>query len=100
MKNWLRRSLRKFLENDYPTLTPEVSGMKSHPDDYDCETIRFTLSPAVGGRILRVTRESRVNASKNSIVGSSTETTTYIIPSSENIGERVSKIVNLETFKG
>ena len=100
MKDRIRRALRKFLEGRHETAMLAEAGLKAHPDEYESETIRFTLSPAVGGRILRVTREVRGNSAKNTIGGSYPETTTYIIPSNENIGERVAKIVNLETFKG
>jgi hypothetical protein len=54
--------------------------------------ITFELSSAVGGRILNV---RRYDMSKDRH-----ENQTYVIPSGEDIGERVAKIINLEMFKG
>ena len=55
------------------------------------EVIRFELSTAVGGRILNVRRYDR-KTDRN-------DTTTYVIPSGEDIGARVAKILNLEMIK-
>ena len=54
-------------------------------------TIRFELSSAVGGRILNV---RRYDDSKDSH-----EAQTYVIPSGEEVGARVAKIINLELIK-
>jgi hypothetical protein len=53
--------------------------------------INFELSSAVGGKILNV-RHYDERKDRH-------ETQTYVIPSGEDIGERVAKIVNLEMFK-
>jgi hypothetical protein len=53
--------------------------------------ITFELSSAVGGKILNV-RHYDERKDRH-------ETQTYVIPSGEDIGERVAKIVNLEMFK-
>ena len=53
--------------------------------------ISFDLSSAVGGRILNVRHyDSRKDRH---------DSQTYVIPSGEDIGERVAKIINLELFK-
>ncbi len=53
--------------------------------------ISFELSSAVGGKILNVRHyDSRKDRH---------ESQTYVIPSGEDIGERVAKIINLELFK-
>ncbi len=53
--------------------------------------ITFELSNAVGGKILNVRhyddRKDRHDSQ------------TYVIPSGEDVGERVAKIINLEMFK-
>lgn len=53
--------------------------------------ITFELSSAVGGKILNVRhyddRKDRHDSQ------------TYVIPNGEDVGERVSKIINLEMFK-
>ncbi len=55
-------------------------------------TIRFELSSAVGGKILTVRRyDDRKDRHDQQ---------TYVIPTGENLGERVAKIINLEQYKG
>ena len=53
--------------------------------------ISFELSSAVGGKILNVRHyDERKDRHEHQ---------TYVIPSGEDIGERVAKIINLEMFK-
>ncbi len=53
--------------------------------------ISFELTTAVGGKILNV-RHYDERKDRH-------ETQTYVIPTGEDIGERVAKIINLEMFK-
>lgn len=53
--------------------------------------VRFDLVSATGGRILQVRRWDRNHDNQ--------DTTTYVIPSGEDVGERVAKILNLELLK-
>ena len=53
--------------------------------------ISFELSTAVGGKILNV-RHYDERKDRH-------EQQTYVIPNSEDVGERVAKIVNLELFR-
>lgn len=55
------------------------------------DAIRFELSSAVGGKILTVRRYDNRTDTNN--------TQTYIIPTGENLGEKVAKIVNLEQYR-
>jgi len=55
------------------------------------DRITFELTSAVGGRILNV---RRYDNRKDQHDG-----TTYVIPSGEDVGSRVSKIINLELIK-
>jgi len=55
------------------------------------DRINFELSSAVGGRILNVRRYDDLRDHN--------ETTTYVIPSGEDVGARVAKIINLELIK-
>lgn len=62
---------------------------KSRPEGEN--RISFELSSAVGGKILNVRHyDDRKDRHEHQ---------TYVIPSGEDIGERVAKIVNLEMFK-
>jgi hypothetical protein len=55
------------------------------------DRITFELSSAVGGKILNVRHyDDRKDRHEHQ---------TYVIPTGEDIGERVAKIVNLEMFK-
>ncbi len=55
------------------------------------DRITFELTSAVGGRILNVRRYDLRN-DRN-------DTTTYVIPTGEDVGARVAKILNLELLK-
>ncbi len=55
------------------------------------DRISFELTSAVGGRILNVRRyDDRKDRHDNQ---------TYVIPSGEDVGSRVAKIINLELIK-
>ena len=55
------------------------------------DRISFELTTAVGGRILNVRRyDNRIDRH---------DQTTYVIPSGEDVGARVAKILNLELIK-
>ena len=55
------------------------------------DRISFELTSAIGGRILNVRRYDQRKDCH--------DTTTYVIPSGEDVGSRVSKIINLELIK-
>lgn len=55
------------------------------------DRISFELSSAVGGRILNVRRYDQRKDMHDS--------QTYVIPSGEDVGARVAKIINLELIK-
>ena len=55
------------------------------------DRITFEITSAVGGRILNVRRYDDRNDRHNS--------QTYVIPSGEDVGARVAKILNLELIK-
>ena len=55
------------------------------------DRISFELSSAVGGRILNVRRYDQRKDQHDA--------TTYVIPTGEDVGARVAKIINLELIK-
>ena len=62
---------------------------RGNPEGQD--RISFELTSAVGGRILNVRRyDDRKDRQDNQ---------TYVIPSGEDVGSRVAKIINLELLK-
>jgi hypothetical protein len=55
------------------------------------DRITFELTSAIGGRILNVRRYDNRKDQHDA--------TTYVIPSGEDVGSRVAKIINLELIK-
>ena len=96
MFKWIARKLKKASQEIDREDIEEVSysnkpmGKLSSPmeSDENDDPIRFELTSAVGGRILRVRRYDRRSHESDSQL--------YVIPQGEDVGERVSKIVNLE----
>ena len=69
--------------------TAQLSIDKGIPEGQD--RITFELTSAVGGRILNVRRYNEQRDRH--------DTQTYVIPSGEDVGTRVAKIINLELIK-
>ena len=96
--NWLKRTIIKWAlksESDSNKVSLGSAGLTLSKDaQEDTGAIRFTLTSAVGGRILRVTTEAH-----SPVKGYTSESTTYVIPSGEDVGSRVTKIINLEILK-
>lgn len=100
--NWLYSKVRDMWDNsnkyqttkNYPELKMALGGGqlavdRGSPEGED--RISFELSSAVGGRILNVRRYDTRTDRHNQ--------TTYVIPTGEDIGARVAKIINLELIK-
>ena len=101
---WLHRKMKFLWEHGHelePTevdysrnikMNTAVGAKMSRLNEIDADDrINFNLTPAVGGRILQVSRYDRRNDQH--------ENTTYVIPTGEDVGERVAKILNLELLK-
>jgi len=91
-KAWDNKS--KYEQEEYISLREAKMSSGSVQIDHTPEgqgRITFELSAAVGGKILNV-RQYDERKDRH-------ETQTYVIPSGEDIGERVAKIINLEMFK-
>ena len=88
-KKWLKNTLRHILF-DQPVEEAEVVIGKDYSSSFRGEeSISFDLTPAIGGHILVVNRYDRKINDKQ----------VYVISSENNIGERVTKILNLEMLK-
>lgn len=84
----------KYQTKQYPEVKMALSGAQLSVDRGSPEgedRISFELSSAVGGRILNVRRYDTRTDRHNQ--------TTYVIPTGEDIGSRVAKIINLELIK-
>jgi len=76
-------------ENQKMAIAGAQTISRGNPEGED--RISFELTSAVGGRILNVRRyDDRKDRHDNQ---------TYVIPSGEDVGARVAKIVNLELLK-
>lgn len=91
--NWLKNLAFKWaMSNRADEAKISSSGLMVKEDNSE-DTITFHLTPAIGGRILRVTRDTNRG---NTF---SRESQTYVIPSGEDVGARVTKIINMEALK-
>jgi hypothetical protein len=100
LDNWLYGKVRDMWDNSHKYQTIQLPELKmasggqlsvdrGAPEGED--RINFELSSAVGGRILNVRRYDTRTDRHNQ--------TTYVIPTGEDIGQRVAKIINLELIK-
>jgi hypothetical protein len=84
---------KRALENigSLKMATVGAQGLMERGPSEGQDRISFELSSAVGGRILNVRRyQDKFDRHENQ---------TYVIPSGEDVGARVSKIINLELIK-
>ncbi len=100
MIKYLKKKLAQWVyeANQVPEIFASnkiVKGIGIDPDHVEGSSIYFELKPAIGGRILRVTRtvvDQRIGKVER-------DSDTYIITDSDNLGERVAKIINLQAYK-
>ena len=97
MFKWAARRFKKAIEeieqeqySDRGVVSKSSNVVSIDHDDLN-NPIRFDLSSAVGGRILKVRRLDRKTHED--------DTQIYVIPQGEDVGERVTKILNLELLK-
>jgi hypothetical protein len=105
LDNWLYGKVRDMWDNQHKyeadrdynevkakrmsTMSGAVAIERGRAEGED--RITFELTAAVGGRILNVRRYDERKDRH--------DTQTYVIPSGEDVGERVAKILNLELLK-
>jgi hypothetical protein len=78
-----------LIDSDRKTMVGLVQAKEAFAEGE--ERINFTLTSAIGGRILNVNRYNPKTDRHDQ--------QTYVIPSGEDVGARVAKILNLELFK-
>lgn len=93
MKRTIKQRFAQWLlRDDSEFESDSISISRVEHGDFDMdEPVRFDLVSAQGGRILQVRRWDRKRDNH--------DITTYVIPSGEDVGQRVAKIVNLELIK-
>lgn len=98
MIKYLKRKLINWLHEDNGA--KESAKLVSSSDGMpESGMIRFELFPAIGGRILKVVRYVDSHNTKGHIGNSDRSVDMYIITDSDNVGERVSKIINIQMYK-
>jgi len=90
---WFRKQMRRVLREEAYNQSQEVDcyPTKAACDYFNDEPVNFELTAATGGRILTVRRNNRKTGD--------TDRDVYLIPSGEDVGQRVAKILNLELMK-
>jgi len=91
MFKWLAKKIRNAEQDGMREPALKASNVVSLDSEEGDDPIRFELTSAVGGRILRVRRYDRRKHES--------DVQTYVIPQGEDVGERVTKILNLELLK-
>lgn len=95
--NWLRKRVIAWVREDWDEsrrFNPRQRGEEAvcvGEDSLD-DPIRFEIQGVVGGHLLKVRHPYNNKLDR-------TDSTTYIINSGDNIGDKVAKIVNLELLK-
>jgi hypothetical protein len=92
MKKTIKQRFAQWLLNHADADDYDAPIGRLEQSEFDMDSpVRFDLVSAHGGRILQVRRWDRKHDSH--------DTTTYVIPSGEDVGQRVAKILNLELIK-
>jgi len=90
--NWLKRRLRRWLDNDIDTSIKLASNSISAGRDVGSDpTLQFKIYSAIGGKVVEFSRYDR-QKDRN-------EHDLYIIRNDEDFGERIAKIAMFEGMK-
>jgi len=90
--NWLKRRLRRWLDNDIDTSIKLASNSISAGRDVGSDpTLQFKIYSAIGGKVVEFSRYDRQKDRHFHDI--------YIIGKDENFGEKIAKIAMLETLK-
>ena len=90
--NWLKRRLRRWLDNDIDTSIKLASNSISAGRDVGSDpTLQFKIYNAIGGKVVEFSRYDRQKDRHFHDI--------YIIGKDENFGEKIAKIAMLETLK-
>jgi hypothetical protein len=94
--NWLRKKVIAWVREDWDEANRFSARLRPEAvevcDDTLDDPIRFELVGVVGGHLLKVRHSYNSKHDR-------TDSTTYIINSGDNIGDKVAKIINLELIK-
>ncbi len=88
MIRWFKRKLRNFIHSD------EVNKASCYPVEVGInseDAMRFTVYQAIGGKLIEFTRYDRHRDRSESLK--------YIITNDDDLGEKIAKIVTLESMK-
>jgi len=90
--NWLKRRLRRWLDNDIDTSIKLASNSISAGRDVGSDpTLQFKIYSAIGGKVVEFSRYDRQKDRHFHDI--------YIIGKEEDFGAKIAKIAMLETLK-
>ena len=90
--NWLKRRLRRWLDNDIDTSIKLASNSISAGRDVGSDpTLQFKIYNAIGGKVVEFSRYDRQKDRHLHDI--------YIIGKDEDFGAKIAKIAMLETLK-
>jgi len=90
--NWLKRRLRRWLDNDIDTSIKLASNSISAGRDVGSDpTLQFKIYNAIGGKVVEFSRYDRQKDRHFHDI--------YIIGKDEDFGAKIAKIAMLETLK-
>jgi len=90
--NWLKRRLRRWLDNDIDTSIKLASNSISAGRDVGSDpTLQFKIYSAIGGKVVEFSRYDRQKDRHFHDI--------YIIGKDEDFGAKIAKIAMLETLK-
>lgn len=86
---WLKRRVRRWLDNDDSIELAVVSSPVVR--DVDVDGLNFNVMSAQGGTIVQVRHYDRKTDRNNTV--------THVIPDGEEISERIGQIVSMEILR-
>ena len=88
--NWLKRKLRRWLQEEDCYATAKPIGI-ARVNDIDMEGLQFSVMPARGGTVVQIRQYDRQKDRSNVV--------THVIPEGEDIAERIGQIVSMELLR-
>ncbi len=92
MKNWLRRKIRNFLNDDGSERSPDRPMLVAREDDFgNARNLNLNIYYATGGVVIKSYKyDNKTDRSHNSL---------YIIREDQDLATELSRIVTVESLK-
>ena len=91
MKNWLRRKIRNFLNDDAPDRPPLATVVAREDDFGSSKNLNLNIYYATGGVVIKSYKyDNKTDRSHNSL---------YIIREDQELAHELSRIITVESLK-